>query len=198
MEGIIQKALEESSRVSDIFIKDNGALLAALAEKIASAFLRDGKLLICGNGGSAADAQHMAAEFVNRFQLERPPLPALALTTDTSVITSIGNDYSFDDIFAKQVKALGVKGDILLAMTTSGSSLNLVNAVKCAKKKGVFTAGLLGKDGGKLGPILDMAIIVKNDVTARIQEAHLLAEHMLCQLVDYLLFQQHMKTDEAI
>ncbi|MEJ2586816.1 MAG: D-sedoheptulose 7-phosphate isomerase [Deltaproteobacteria bacterium] len=198
MENIIQQVLKESNRVSETFIRDNGSTLAALAEKIASTFLRDGKLLICGNGGSAADAQHMAAEFVNRFQIERPPLPALALTTDTSVITSIGNDYSFEDIFAKQVKALGVEGDILLTITTSGSSLNLVSAVKSARKKGLFTAGLLGKDGGQLGPILDMAVIVKNHVTARIQEAHLLAEHMLCQLVDHLLFQQHMKTDEAV
>lgn len=195
MEATIQQILTESTRVTETFIQHNASKLAALAEKIASVFLKDGKLLICGNGGSAADAQHMAAEFVNRFQLERPPLPAMALTTDTSVITSIGNDYTFEDIFAKQVKALGMEGDILLVMTTSGSSLNLISAVKAARKKGLFTAGLLGKDGGDIRTLLDTAITVENDITARIQEAHILAEHIVCQLVDYVLFQRHMKSN---
>jgi len=191
----IRQVLAESVQVSGTFIEDNVSGLTALAEKIASVFLQDGKLLICGNGGSAADAQHMAAEFVNRFQLERPPLPAMALTTDTSVITSIGNDYSFEDIFEKQVKALGVAGDILLVITTSGASSNLVSAVNAARKKRLFTAGLLGKDGGELRLLLDMALIVENGVTARIQEAHIIAEHILCQLVDYILFQRHLETN---
>ncbi|MFO7987791.1 MAG: SIS domain-containing protein [Desulfatiglandaceae bacterium] len=195
MDKTIQQVLAESLKVSESFIGSNISRLTTLAEKIASVFLQDGKLLICGNGGSAADAQHMAAEFVNRFQLERPPLPAMALTTDSSVITSIGNDYAFEDIFAKQVKALGVTGDILLVITTSGVSSNLVNAVNAAHKKGLFTAGLLGKDGGELRLLVDLALIVRNGVTARIQEAHIIAEHILCQLVDYILFQRHLETE---
>lgn len=163
-----------------------------VAEKIASAFLGDRKLLICGNGGSAADAQHMAAEFVNRFQLERPPLPAMALTTDTSVITSIGNDYSFEDVFSKQVKALGIEGDVLLALSTSGNSKNVLSAVEVANKQGLYTVGMLGNKGGKLSTAVDMALIVKSDVTARVQEAHILAEHIICHLVDYILFQKHL------
>ncbi len=166
-----------------------------VAEKIASAFLGDRKLLICGNGGSAADAQHMAAEFVNRFQLERPPLPAMALTTDTSVITSIGNDYSFEDVFSKQVKALGIEGDVLLAISTSGNSKNVLSAVEVANKQGLYTAGLLGNNGGKLSAVVDMALIVKSDVTARVQEAHILAEHIICHLVDYILFQKHLGSE---
>jgi D-sedoheptulose 7-phosphate isomerase len=137
----------------------------------------------------------MAAEFVNRFQLERPPLPAMALTTDTSVITSIGNDYSFDEVFSKQVKALGVKGDVLLAISTSGNSKNILSAVEVANNQGLYTAGLLGGNGGSLSDIVDMALIAEVDVTARIQEAHILAEHIICHLVDYILFQKHLENE---
>jgi len=193
VEHIIEKTLTDNLESSAAFIRENASELSAVAEKIASAFLRDCKLLICGNGGSAADAQHMAAEFVNRFQLERPPLPAMALTTDTSVITSIGNDYSFQEIFSKQVKALGVKGDVLLAISTSGESKNVISAVEVAAKQGIYTVGLLGGNGGKLSAMVDMSLIAKSDVTARIQEAHLLAEHIICHLVDYILFQRHLE-----
>ncbi len=192
MKEIVQKLLADSFSVSQIFITTHGARLVSLSEKIASTFLSDRKLLICGNGGSAADAQHMAAEFVNRFQLERPPLPAMALTTDTSVITSIGNDYSFEEIFSKQVKALGIEGDILLAISTSGNSANVVSAVKVARKQGLYTAALLGKDGGELSKMVDMPLVVDCHVTARTQEAHILAEHIICHLVDYILFQKHL------
>ena len=195
MENIIEKILASCLKTSETFIRENGVKIASLAEKIASAFLRDRKLLICGNGGSAADAQHMAAEFVNRFQLERPPLPAMALTTDTSVITSIGNDYSFEHVFSKQVKALGVEGDVLLVISTSGNSKNILSVVKTGNKQGLYTAGLLGNDGGKLADMVDMALIVRSDVTARIQEAHILAEHMICHLVDYILFQKHLGSE---
>ena len=195
MENIIEKILASCLKTSETFIRENGVKITSLAEKIASAFLRDRKLLICGNGGSAADAQHMAAEFVNRFQLERPPLPAMALTTDTSVITSIGNDYSFEHVFSKQVKALGVEGDVLLVISTSGNSKNILSVVKTGNKQGLYTAGLLGNDGGKLADMVDMALIVRSDVTARIQEAHILAEHMICHLVDYILFQKHLGSE---
>jgi len=191
MEDIIEKALKESVQAKESFIRSHGDALIEVAEKIASAFVHDQKLLICGNGGSAADAQHIASEFLNRFVLERPPLPALALTTDTSTITSIGNDYTFDDIFSKQVKALGLEGDILLAISTSGESENILRAVRDAKSQGLYTVALTGKDGGKLAPLVDTALVVQSEVTARIQEVHILAAHILCSLVDYVLFQRH-------
>jgi len=195
VDPIILNIVKNSTEISERFIRENASKLMAVAEQISAAFLGDRKLLICGNGGSAADAQHMAAEFVNRFQLERPPLPALALTTDTSVITSIGNDYAFQEVFSKQVKALGLRGDILLAISTSGNSPNVLLAVEVAKQQGIHTVGLLGKDGGKLAGKVDTALVVESDVTARIQEAHILAEHIICHLVDYLLFQKHLETD---
>jgi len=195
LENIIEKILASCLKTNDEFVRKNASKIGMLAEKIASAFLGDRKLMICGNGGSAADAQHMAAEFVNRFQLERPPLPAMALTTDTSVITSIGNDYSFEDVFSKQVKALGIDGDVLLAISTSGNSKNVISAVEVANKQGLYTAGLLGNKGGKLSAMVDMALIVKSDVTARIQEAHILTEHIICHLVDYILFQKHLGSE---
>ena len=193
MEQIVKKIHADSQSVTQTFIETHAARLITFSEKIASAFLGDRKLLICGNGGSAADAQHMAAEFVNRFQLERPPLPAMALTTDTSVITSIGNDYSFEEVFSKQVKALGVEGDVLLAISTSGNSPNVVSAVKVARKQGLYTAALLGKGGGAISKMVDMSLVVTCNVTARTQEAHILAEHTICHLVDYILFQKHLE-----
>ena len=149
MENIIKKILANSLKINEEFVRENSSKIGMVAEKISSAFLGDRKLLICGNGGSAADAQHMAAEFVNRFQLERPPLPAMALTTDTSVITSIGNDYSFEDVFSKQIKALGIEGDVLLALSTSGNSKNVLSAVEVANKQGLYTVEMLGNQGRK-------------------------------------------------
>ena len=195
MEEIIEKALRESLEIKENFIRESISDIIFLAEKIVFAFTNDRKLLLCGNGGSAADAQHIAAEFVNRFILERPPLPAIAITTDTSIITSIGNDYSFDDIFAKQVKAIGEEGDILLAISTSGNSGNVIAAVKAARSMGIYTVGLTGGDGGRLASLVDMAMVVKSNATARIQEAHILAGHIICQLVDYVLFQQGINED---
>jgi len=195
VDKIIEKALRESIKVKEEFIKENGRNLILFAEKISQAFTADRKLMICGNGGSAADAQHIAAEFVNRFMLERPPLPAIALTTDSSVITSIGNDYSFDDIFSKQIKAIGMEGDVLLAISTSGNSGNVISAVKAARGLGIYTVALTGGDGGRVRSLADMALMVKSNTTARIQEAHSLAGHVICQLVDYILFQDGVKED---
>jgi len=195
VDKIIEKTLRESIKVKEDFIKENGRNLILFAEKISQAFTADRKLMICGNGGSAADAQHIAAEFVNRFMLERPPLPAIALTTDTSVITSIGNDYSFDDIFSKQIKAIGLEGDVLLAISTSGNSRNVISAVKAARSLGIYTVVFTGGDGGRLRGLADMALVVKSNTTARIQEAHSLAGHIICQLVDYILFQDGVKED---
>ena len=195
MEEIIDKILKDSLRIKEAFIRENTPHLILLAEKIAAAFTSDRKLMICGNGGSAADAQHIAAEFVNRYTLERPPLPALALTTDTSIITSIGNDYSFDDVFSKQVKALGIEGDILLVMSTSGESKNLLLAVKDASNRGIYTAGFIGSSEGKLANVVDLALISNTDLTPRIQEAYILAGHILCHLVDYILFKRHLSDE---
>lgn len=191
MEAIIDKILSESVKVTEKFIKEKAPDLIKVAEKIASAFNADRKLLLCGNGGSAADAQHIAAEFINRFILERPSLPAMALTTDTSVITSIANDYSFDEVFSKQIKALGMEGDVLLAISTSGDSGNILNAVRAARQMDIYTVGLLGKGGGKASRMVDKALVVGSGETPRIQETHILAGHILCQLVDHILFQNH-------
>jgi D-sedoheptulose 7-phosphate isomerase len=190
MEKIVENALRESVKVKEAFVTENASNLILISEKIALAFAGDRKLLICGNGGSAADAQHIAAEFVNRFQLERPPLPAIALTTDTSIITSIGNDYSFDEVFSKQVKALGMEGDVLLAISTSGNSPNVISAVEAAKGRGIYTVGMTGGGGGKMARLTDMPLKVKSKTTARIQESHILAGHIICELVDYILFQK--------
>jgi D-sedoheptulose 7-phosphate isomerase len=190
VEKIINEILRDSVKVKEDFIGENIPNIIFFAEKITQSFTSDRKLMLCGNGGSAADAQHIAAEFVNRFILERPPLPAIALTTDTSIITSVGNDYSFDEIFSKQVKAIGVEGDVLLAISTSGNSANVLSAVEAAKNQEIFTVGLTGGDGGKLATLVDLALVVKSDSTPRIQETHILVGHIICQLVDYLLFQQ--------
>lgn len=188
MQNIIEEILQESISVKEQFILDYKDDLISLAEKIVSSFTSDRKLLLCGNGGSAADAQHIAAEFVNRFEMERPPLPAIALTTDTSIITCIGNDYSFDDIFTKQVKALGLEGDVLLAISTSGNSPNVLSAVETAREMDIYVAGLTGGSGGKLKDICDMCMIAGSDKAARIQESHILAGHIICKLVDEMLF----------
>lgn len=161
------------------------------ARIMADALVGDGKLLSCGNGGSAADAQHFAAELLNRFERERPPLAAVALTTDSSTLTSIGNDYSFDDIFAKQVAGLGRKGDVLFAISTSGNSVNVLRAIEAAHARELRVVALTGRDGGKIGAALtdgDVEIRVPAESTARIQEVHLLVLHCLCDLIDAHLF----------
>lgn len=151
------------------------------------------KILSCGNGGSAADAQHFSAELLNRFEQERPSLPGLTLTADTSTLTSIANDYSYDDVFAKQVQALGQSGDVLLAISTSGNSKSIINAINAAHSRGISVVALTGKSGGKMTTILqtnDVAIPVPATRTARIQETHILVIHCLCDMIDSHLFTQ--------
>lgn len=158
---------------------------------LADALRKGGKVLACGNGGSAADSQHFAAELINRFEMERAPLAALALTTDTSNLTSIANDYAYEQVFAKQLKALGRRGDVLLALTTSGNSANVLEAVRTAHDVGVQVVGLTGNGGGKMAALLgadDVHICVPHKRTARIQEVHLLVLHCLCDAIDYQLF----------
>ena len=151
----------------------------------------DSKILCCGNGGSAADAQHFAAELLNRFEKERPGLACIALTTDTSVLTSIANDYDYNQIFSKQVSALGRKGDVLLAISTSGNSVNVIAAITAAHEKNIRVVALTGRDGGKMGAMLkpdDIHICVPDKVTARIQEVHLLSLHCICDGIDHILY----------
>ena len=167
--------------------------IAAAAQRMGQALLADRKILACGNGGSAADAQHFSAELLNRFERERPGLPGLALTTDTSTITSIANDYHFDDIFAKQVRALGQPGDVLLGITTSGNSPNVLRAFDAAHERNMICIALTGRDGGKVPSKLsqeDIHICVAAASTARIQEVHGLVIHCLCDLIDYQLLGQ--------
>ncbi len=189
MKEAIAKAFEESIQAKKAFLKENLTTLISAIDAIAEAFLRGNKFLIFGNGGSAADAQHIAAEFVNRFRIERPPLPALALTTDTSAITSIANDYDYKEIFSKQVKALGKEGDVALAISTSGNAPNVLAAIEICKKLKIATIGLTGGDGGKMARQVDYLLRVSEGKnTARIQETHILVGHVICELVDQKLF----------
>ena len=166
------------------------APIASAAERMAQCLMRDGKILSCGNGGSAADSQHFAAELLNRFEMERPGLAALALTTDTSTLTSIANDYTYDQVFSKQVLALGQTNDVLLAITTSGNSRNMLEAVRAAHERQMSVVALTGKSGGQMTDILgseDINICVPANNTARIQEVHVLTLHCLCDAIDCLL-----------
>lgn len=165
-------------------------LVARAAETMTSALLADGRILACGNGGSAADAQHFSAELVGRFERERPGLPAIALTTDTSLLTAVANDYAFDQVFAKQVRALGRKGDVLLALSTSGNSGNVIAAIEAAREREMPVVALTGKGGGRIGAMLgerDVHVCVPHDRTARIQEVHLTTIHCLCDAIDRTL-----------
>ena len=191
MEEIIRRVAKESQRIQEGFIRKNTSPLIDCAEYISKAFKNDRKLMLCGNGGSAADAQHIAAEFVNRFLLDRHPLPAMALTTDTSIITSVANDYSYEEVFSKQIQALGVERDILLAISTSGNSKNILSAIRTAKEKGLYTVGLIGGDGGKMLTLVDLPMVVESNQTPRVQETHILAGHLICELVEYILFQKN-------
>src|SRR5690242_20633622 len=165
--------------------------ILAAGKLMAESLKHEGKVMSCGNGGSAADSQHFSAELLNRFERERAPLAGIALTTDTSTLTSISNDYEYNEVFSKQVRALGQKGDVLLAISTSGNSANVMRAMDVAHEKGVCIVALTGRDGGKMAPLLktpDVEIRVPASVTARIQEVHLLALHCLCDLIDEQLF----------
>ena len=168
-------------------------LIANAASLIAASLLQEHKILSCGNGGSAADAQHFSAEMLNRFEMERPGLPAIALTTDTSTLTSIANDYQFADIFSKQIRALGQPGDVLLAISTSGTSHNIIHAIDAAHDRSMTVVALSGRDGGEVANLMrddDIEIRVPGWSTARIQEVHLMIIHSLCDLVDRQLLGQ--------
>lgn len=189
MKETVARILREGAELRLQMIERMTDPLLAASRAIAEAFKAGNKLLLFGNGGSAADAQHVAAEFVNRFLIERPPLPAVALTTDSSILTSISNDYAFDEVFSKQLKALGKKGDVALGITTSGNSPNVLKAMRVAKKMGMTTIAMAG-EGGKVASLADIALSIPSKSTPRIQEAHIAVGHVLCELTDTLLFRQ--------
>jgi D-sedoheptulose 7-phosphate isomerase len=185
----IRRAFADSIAAKRVFLRENAATLATVADLVAATFAGGGKLLLFGNGGSAADAQHIAAEFLSRFRFDRAPLGAIALTTDTSALTSIANDYGYADVFAKQVRALGRTGDVAIAISTSGTSPSVVRAVDACRKLRIHTVGFTGGDGGKLRGKVDYLLnVAASRATARIQETHILAGHVLCQLVDEKLY----------
>lgn len=188
MQGKIKAIFEDSIAVKKAFLKEYIGLIEEVSRLIASAMNDGYKLLLFGNGGSACDASHIAAEFVNRFKKERPGLPAIALNTDIAIITSISNDYDYSEVFARQVKTLGVNGDVVIALSTSGASKNVLKAITAAKKKGLKTIAMTGAKGQKFASMCDYGFIVPSMDTPRIQETHITAAHAICQMVEDILF----------
>ena len=188
MENIILKRFKESSEVKTRFLKENLSRLLDVIKLVSHTFEAGNKLFFFGNGGSAADAQHLAAEFVNRYVMDRPPLPAIALTTDTSILTSVSNDLAFNEIFAKQLRALGKEGDVAVGISTSGSSPNIIKAFEVAKEMEMKTVALTGNDGGVIAKMVDFSLVIPSTSTPRIQEAHILIGHILCEMVEHYLF----------
>ena len=182
------KKLIEKKRLDhlDVFddLKDHYEKIIHYSNKMCHALENNGKIFFCGNGGSSSDSQHLAAEFTGRFKKDRKPLPAIALNADTAAITCIANDFGYDQVFSRQLEALGNSSDILIAISTSGNSPNVINAVKKSKEKNIYSIGLIGKDGGKLLNLCDSCITVKSNDTARIQEAHIFIGHILCTLIE--------------
>lgn len=187
----VTSTFEESANTKLKAAEPLAPVVAHAAYNLAQCLLNSGKILVCGNGGSAADAQHFSSELLNRFEMERPSLPAIALTTDSSTLTSIANDYSYNDIFAKQIRALGQENDALIAISTSGRSPSIVKAIEAANERGLTVIALTGRDGGEVPALLkdkDTEIRVPSDSTARIQEVHLLCIHCICDLIDQQIF----------
>jgi D-sedoheptulose 7-phosphate isomerase len=189
MKEKILKEFKESIAVKESFVEGHLDMIVEVAKAVAATFNDGNKILLFGNGGSSTDASHIAAEFINRFKRERPGLPAIALNTDMAVITSIANDYDFSDIFARQVKALGVEGDMVFAMSTSGNSPNVIKALDVAKKKKIKTVLLTGSKGEKLAAKTTYSFVVPSDNTARVQETHITLGHVLCLMVEEILFE---------
>jgi len=191
---LLRQQVEESCKVKrSLYIELLNAIFS-LAQKTARAYQAGKKVLLMGNGGSAADAQHIAAELVGRFRMQRKPLAAIALTTDTSILTAVSNDFGFEECFARQVQALGVAGDIVIAISTSGRSKNILKAVESARALGCYTAAFTGRTGGDLAKRIDCLVAVPSEETPRIQESHSLIGHMYCDLVERELFQGEAKS----
>ena len=186
----IQQIAQESIDTKRAFFDSHSDSVARAAEILITAIQAGGKVLIFGNGGSAADAQHIAAELVNRLRHDRPPIAAIALTTDSSILTSVGNDSTFDELFERQLRALGRAGDVALAISTSGNSPNVLRAAEAARELGIKTIGLAGRNGGRLAGAVDLALIVATESTQRIQETHITIGHILCELIEEALFSE--------
>ncbi|MEW6408891.1 MAG: D-sedoheptulose 7-phosphate isomerase [Nitrospirota bacterium] len=193
MKNGILKAVEEGIKVKEKFFKENVDMIVEVVYLITDVFNTGKKLILFGNGGSATDASHIAAEFVNRFQKERPGLPAIALNTDMAIITSIANDYEYSDVFARQLKAIGNEGDIVIAISTSGNSPNVLKAADVARRKKMKIIAFTGNTGGKLASKVDYAFLVPSDSTPRIQETHITLGHLICQMVEESLFGRHRR-----
>ncbi len=186
----IKKAITDSINVKEKILNDEGIikLIEEAVEICVNAYRHDGKVLFCGNGGSAADAQHLAAELSGRFYYDRPPLNSEALHVNTSYLTAVGNDYGYDKVFSRMIQGIGKKGDVLFGLSTSGNSVNILNAFEQAKKQGMTTIALTGETGGKMAGLADMTIKVPSKDTPRIQESHILIGHIICQLIEAELF----------
>jgi len=191
MKERIQRFFLDSIAVKEGTLEDNADAILKAVEVITASLSKGNKVFLFGNGGSAADSQHIAAEFVGRFKKERASWPAIALTTDSSALTAIGNDYGFENIFSRQLEGLGKEGDVAIGISTSGNSTNVIKAIELAKTKKIRTIALTGEGGGKLGPLADIKIIVPSKDTARIQEAHICVSHCLCELVEENLTAKH-------
>jgi D-sedoheptulose 7-phosphate isomerase len=187
-EEIIRGAIRESIEVKSDLLNQHVSTIADLSRLLIDALRAGKKLVLFGNGGSAADAQHVAAELVNRFQMDRKPLPAIALTTDTSILTSVGNDLAFDELFSRQVRALVQRGDVAVGISTSGNSSNVINGIIAAKEKGAVTVGFTGRSGGRLKDLVDTCCHVSSESTARIQEAQITIWHALCEVIEREMF----------
>ncbi len=187
--AIVLSHAREGAALREEFFQHHAASVVEVARFMAVCLAQGGKILLCGNGGSAADAQHWAGELVNRFLMERPPLPAVALTTDTSILTAIGNDYGYDQVFRKQVQALGNKGDVLVAISTSGNSENVIQAIHAATEKGLLVVGITAGNGGQMARLCDAHLNVNHKSTPLAQEVHAAIGHLLCRLIDYFLFE---------
>jgi D-sedoheptulose 7-phosphate isomerase len=186
----IKAQIEESIRVKQLIMEDEGLLESVVeATEICINALKEGKkLMFAGNGGSAADAQHLTAELVNRFAFDRPGIAAISLSTDTSVITSVSNDYSFEILFARQVESIGIKGDVLISLSTSGNSVNILNGLKAASTKRIHTIGITGKSGGKMEDYCEILLKIPSEATPRIQEATIMIGHIICTEIENRLF----------
>ncbi len=187
MKEKIRKILKDSIKVKELILKTQVSTIELIAKEIISCLKNGHKVILFGNGGSAADSQHLAAELVGRFQKERRPLAAISLNVNTSVITALANDYGYEYVFARQIEALAGAGDITIGISTSGKAKNVITAIKKAKQMNIKTIGLTGDSGGELAKITDIAIMVPSHITARIQEAHILIGHIICQLVEEAL-----------
>ncbi|MFL6216314.1 MAG: SIS domain-containing protein [Blastocatellia bacterium] len=186
----VQQIANESIAAKRTFFDSHADTVAHAADLLIETARAGGKILVFGNGGSAADAQHIAAELVNRLNYDRPPIAAIALTTDTSILTSVANDATFTDLFERQVRALGRKGDAVIAISTSGNSPNVLKAVEAARELGLKVVALAGRNGGSLAPLADVALVVETDSTQRVQETHITIAHILCELIEAAVYPQ--------